>query len=44
MELRDLVQAILKGDLLAARQWVADASQTPIAHGSSGTLLLVHKA
>jgi hypothetical protein len=25
MELRDLVQAILKGDLLAARQWVADA-------------------
>jgi hypothetical protein len=25
MELRDLVRAILQGDLLAARQWVADA-------------------
>lgn len=25
MDLRDLVQAILRGDLLAARQWVADA-------------------
>jgi len=25
MELRDLVAAILKGDLLTARQWVADA-------------------
>jgi hypothetical protein len=25
MDLRDLVQAILSGDLLAARQWVADA-------------------
>jgi hypothetical protein len=25
MELRDLVRAILQGDLLTARQWVADA-------------------
>src|SRR5207253_2960551 len=25
MDLRDLVEAILRGDLLAARQWVADA-------------------
>lgn len=27
MELSDLVSAILRGDLLAARQWVADASR-----------------
>lgn len=25
MELRNLVEAVLRGDLLAARQWVADA-------------------
>lgn len=28
MELRDLVRAIIQGDLLAARQWVADAYRT----------------
>jgi hypothetical protein len=27
MDLRDLVRAILSGDLLAARQWVADAQR-----------------
>jgi len=27
MELRDLVRAILQGDLLTARQWVADAQR-----------------
>jgi hypothetical protein len=31
MELRDLVRAILSGDLLAARQWVADAQRAPIS-------------
>ncbi len=30
MELRDLVRAILSGDLLAARQWVADAHRARI--------------
>jgi hypothetical protein len=30
MELRDLVRAILSGDLLAARQWVADAYRARI--------------
>jgi hypothetical protein len=30
MELRDLVRAILSGDLLAARQWVADARRARI--------------
>jgi hypothetical protein len=28
MELRDLVRAILQGDLLTARQWVADAHRS----------------
>jgi hypothetical protein len=28
MELRDLVRAIIEGDLLTARQWVADAYRT----------------
>src|SRR5438067_1892406 len=30
MELRDLVNAILAGDLLTARQWVADARHTGV--------------
>jgi hypothetical protein len=30
MELPDLVRAILSGDLLAARQWVADAHRTRV--------------
>jgi hypothetical protein len=30
MELPDLVRAILKGDLLTARQWVADAYREPV--------------
>ena len=30
MELRDLVQAILDGDLLTARQWVADAHRSAL--------------
>jgi hypothetical protein len=30
MELNDLVRAILSGDLLAARQWVADAHRARI--------------
>lgn len=30
MELHDLVHAILAGDLLAARQWVADANRAKI--------------
>jgi hypothetical protein len=30
MELLDLVRAILKGDLLKARQWVADAYREPV--------------
>ncbi|HYI13212.1 MAG TPA: hypothetical protein VEK57_29470 [Thermoanaerobaculia bacterium] len=30
MELRDIVHALLKGDLLAARQWVADARRERI--------------
>jgi hypothetical protein len=28
MDLRDLVHAVLEGDLLAARQWVVDARRT----------------
>jgi hypothetical protein len=31
MDLRDLVRAILAGDLLAARQWVADAHRARIS-------------
>jgi hypothetical protein len=31
MDLRDLVRAILSGDLLAARQWVADAHRERIS-------------
>lgn len=30
MDLRELVEAILRGDLLAARQWVADARRERI--------------
>ena len=30
MDLADLVHAILTGDLLAARQWVADSQRAPI--------------
>jgi hypothetical protein len=30
MDLRDLVEAILGGDLLTARQWVADAQREPV--------------
>lgn len=30
MELRDLVRAILSGDLLAARQWVADTNRAGV--------------
>lgn len=30
MELRDLVRAILDGDLLTARQWVADAHRSTL--------------
>jgi hypothetical protein len=30
MDLRDLVEAILKGDLLTARQWVADAYRSKV--------------
>jgi hypothetical protein len=30
MDLRDLVRAILSGDLLSARQWVADAQRVSI--------------
>jgi hypothetical protein len=30
MELRDLIDAILAGDLLAARQWVADAQRAHV--------------
>ena len=31
MELRDLVRAVLAGDLLEARQWVADARRSHVA-------------
>src|SRR5438067_12940288 len=31
MELRELVEAVLAGDLLAARQWVADARRQLLA-------------
>jgi hypothetical protein len=31
MELRDLVQALLRGDALEARQWVADAARAGLA-------------
>ena len=34
MELRELVKAILDGDLLTARQWVADAQRNRIEWGS----------
>jgi len=30
MDLRDLVRAVLSGDLLAARQWVADARRVRV--------------
>ena len=30
MEVRDLVDSILGGDLLSARQWVADAQREPV--------------
>jgi len=36
MELRDLVRAILSGDLLAARQWVADAHRQRISWEAVG--------
>jgi Nucleotidyltransferase of unknown function (DUF6036) len=36
MELRDLVRAILSGDLLAARQWVADARRARISWETVG--------
>lgn len=34
MELRDLVDAILSGDLLTARQWVADARRERLNWGT----------
>ena len=40
MELRDLVEAILAGDLLAARQWVDDARR---AHVNWETLQCPHE-
>lgn len=36
MDLRDLVDAILAGDLLTARQWVADARREPVKWESVG--------
>ena len=34
MQLRDLVEAIVGGDLLAARQWVADAKREQLRWGT----------
>jgi len=34
MLLRDLVEAIVGGDLLAARQWVADAKREQLRWGT----------
>jgi len=36
MELRDLVHSILTGDLLAARQWVADAHRSRLRWAGVG--------
>lgn len=36
MELRDLVDAVLRGDLLTARQWVADAQREHLNWESLG--------
>jgi len=51
MELRELVKAILRGDLLTARQWVADVQRSklrwetvPYPHDLSGRELTVAAA